>query len=399
MNKSIDFTGQPVFTSLLGLLGKSRIARIASDASSDRYYKEFSTYVHLVSMLFSVFKGCSSLREVVTGLMACQKRISHLGLSYYPKRSTFSDANKKRDSAVFGAVYYDLLKQYRKSLPDSSQCARLYIIDSTTISLFKELLKSLGRPPVNGKRKGGIKAHAVMHAAQDVPIQLGFSAASQNDIRFLDHVKLPGGSIVTFDKAYVNYDLYDEWTRDQVSFVTRIKSNAVYRELNTLEVPQNQMQRGVQSDREIELGHHHNDKITRVRLRLVRFTDAQTNRSFEFLTNNFQLSAYNICLIYKKRWAIELLFKRLKQNFPLKYFLGDNVNAVQIQIWAALIADLLVNIVRSRLRRKWAFSNLVSMIRLHLMTYINLYGFLNDPEKELRNTILASQQLAIFDSS
>ena len=100
-----------------------------------------------------------------------------------------------------------------------------------------------------------------------------------------------------------------------------------------------------------------------------------------FLTNNFELSAEQIALIYRKRWQIELLFKQLKQNFPLKYFLGDNQNAIEIQIWTAMLANLLISLVGSKVKRKWAFSNMVSVIRQHLMSYINIYRFLENPEE------------------
>jgi transposase len=94
-----------------------------------------------------------------------------------------------------------------------------------------------------------------------------------------------------------------------------------------------------------------------------------------------ELPAEKIALIYKKRWQIELLFKQLKQNFPLKYFLGDNENAIELQIWAALLANLLITLVRSKVKRSWAFSNLTSIIRQQLMNYINIYRFLENPEK------------------
>jgi IS4 transposase len=97
--------------------------------------------------------------------------------------------------------------------------------------------------------------------------------------------------------------------------------------------------------------------------------------------------AEKIALIYKKRWQIELLFKQLKQNFPLKYFLGDNQNAIEIQIWVAMLANLLITLIKSRVKRPWAFSNMVSVIRQHLMSYINIYKFLEDPEGTWRQVI------------
>jgi hypothetical protein len=140
------------------------------------------------------------------------------------------------------------------------------------------------------------------------------------------------------------------------------------------------------SDKTIVLGSSYYAKRDKFNTRLVAFFDKEKGRTFEFLTNNFSLAAEHIADLYKKRWQIETLFKRVKQNFPLKYFLGDNENAIKIQIWCAFIADLLIKIVQKQLKRKWAFSNLSAIIRLHLMSYIDLLGFLNDPDKLLAAT-------------
>ena len=121
--------------------------------------------------------------------------------------------------------------------------------------------------------------------------------------------------------------------------------------------------------------------------RRIAYWDSENGRLFEFITNNFDLSAEKIALIYKKRWQIELLFKQLKQNFPLKYFLGDNENAIEIQIWSAMLANLLLTLVKCQVKHKWVFSNLVSVIRQQLMNYINIYRFLEDPEGSWRELI------------
>jgi IS4 transposase len=119
--------------------------------------------------------------------------------------------------------------------------------------------------------------------------------------------------------------------------------------------------------------------------RRITYQHPATKKRLVFFTNNTQLTATTVANIYRKRWQIECLFKRLKQNYPLKYFLGDNPNAIKIQIWCALIADLLIKVVKDQIKRKWSFSNITSMIRLHLMTYINLTKFLQHPEKALAN--------------
>ena len=135
----------------------------------------------------------------------------------------------------------------------------------------------------------------------------------------------------------------------------------------------------VLKDEEVLLYYGLNKKLEH-RARRIAYWDSDNQRLFEFITNNFELTAEKVALIYKKRWQIELLFKQLKQNFPIKYFLGDNENAIEIQIWAAMLANLLITLVKSRIKRKSAFSNMVSIIRQQLMNYIDIYSFLEDPE-------------------
>jgi len=153
-------------------------------------------------------------------------------------------------------------------------------------------------------------------------------------------------------------------------------------------------EKGVQKDETLIQGTRTQREKIKLRVRMVTFFDKESGRTFQFLTNNFSLEPHDIADLYKKRWLIEILFKRVKQNFPLQYFLGDNENAIKIQIWCAFIADLLIKIVQVQLKKKWSFSNLNSIIRLHLMSYLHLFNFLNNPEK-LAITKEKSYQLKI----
>ena len=179
--------------------------------------------------------------------------------------------------------------------------------------------------------------------------------------------------------------------------MTRLKTNAAYLQVIENEIP-NYIDDGVIKDEIIEVeASKQNDLKENLRLRRVVYWDDKNQRCFEFITNLFGLNAGHVALIYKLRWQIELLFKQLKQNFPLKYFLGDNENAIKIQIWSALIANLLLTVLKKKLKRKWSFSNLVSFCRLHLFNYIHLIRFLNNPEKDwLKEKTL---QLNMFNSS
>lgn len=391
MSKVENFSGQPIFSQLLKLIDKQIITSAVEAFNTDHYYKKFKTIDHLVTMLYAVFHKCSSLREVATGMQACQHKLRHLGIKHNPRRSTISEANSKRDPEVFERIYKDLYSAYGSTLPDSRTrkkiIPRLYIIDSTTIKLFKEILKNAGREPSNGKRKGGIKVHTMIKAEEDVPCLVRLSAAAKHDAPFIQGLKLPANSIVTFDKAYLDHSQFKIWNEAKITWVTRLRESAVVEVCSDNTVTDYHKRKGIITDQNVILGHTSHKGITRIEARLITFFDHQKQKTYRFITNSTSLAAFTICEIYKRRWQIEILFKRLKQNFPIQYFLGDNENAIKIQIWCTLIADLLIKVVQARLKKKWSFSNLTSMIRIHLMTYIHLFKFLNNPEKSLLSNI------------
>jgi len=384
MGKNTNFSGQPIFNQLLNFIDKGEVKKLAKKNGSERYVKKFSTYNHMVVMLFVVFEGYSSIRETILGLLANAHKLSHLGLSYLVRRSTLSEANQRRSSQVFQDIYNSVYSQYGLHLTDSrltdADMKRLYIMDSSTLSLFKAILKGVGRNPKEGRKKGGIKAHTIIKASENVPCLVRYSEASRHDHMFLkEALNLPAGSIITFDKGYVDYGQYEEFTQKSIWYVTRLKDNALYKAKKEYDIADD-ADSGVLKDEEITLAYGEN-KNKEHRARRIAYWDSKNERLFEFITNKFEIPAEKIALIYKKRWQIELLFKQLKQNFPLKYFLGDNENAIELQIWAALLANLLITLVRSKVKRSWAFSNLTSIIRQQLMNYINIYRFLENPEK------------------
>jgi hypothetical protein len=382
MGKSTNFSGQPLLNQLLFFISRSRITKIAIKHDAERYVKKFSTYHHVVVMLFSVISGYHSLREVILGLLSNSHKLVHLGLSYIVPRSTLSEANARRKSAVFEAIYMDVYQNHCSSLADSrlsqQDIKRLYAMDSTTITLFKAILKGCGRNSKDGKKKGGIKAHTIISLGDNMPCFVRYTEAVRHDHVLLQDVQLPTGSIIVFDRGYVDYTQYERFTTEGVFYVTRLKDNAIYANGEEFDIPDN-ANSGILKDEEIIFSYgEKNDR--KHRSRRIAYWDAENSRLFVFVTNNFELDAEQIALIYKKRWQIELLFKQLKQNFPLKYFLGDNQNAIEIQIWMAMLANLLISLAKNKVKRKWAFSNLVSVIRQQLMNYIDIYRFLENPE-------------------
>lgn len=342
-------------------------------------------------MLYTSFHKCRSIREVVTGIMACSSRINHLGIGYMPRRSTLAEANANRTEQVFSAIYHRL---YAHFYPDSRHFTklerRLFIFDSSTIKLFSEIMRGSGQIPA-GKRKGGVKVHVLMKADEDVPRFVCITEAKENDNIFIPMVQLPKDSIVTFDRIYYGFKPMINWTKNGVTWVTRMHPRIVYKVEESKTLTPEQKQSGILADELVLCGGDYlKDKM---QARRIIYQEPENDKQLIFFTNNKELAPLTIADIYKKRWQIECLFKRLKQNYPLKYFLGDNPNAVKIQIWCALITDLLIKIVKDKVKGKWSFSNIASMIRLHLMTYIDLISFLKNPERALLNYAYPNTEL------
>lgn len=395
MNKSTHFSGQPTFSQLLKLIPADIISRSVKEHNSDRYYKKFTTWHHLTTMLFACFGHCNSLREVVTGMRALEGRLSSTGIKHLPARSTFSEANQRRDCRVFEDIYLALKRHWDSVFPDSRKAGENYfIIDSTVITLFQEIFKGSGSSTADGRKKGGLKVHMAVPIHHQSPCVVHIGEGADNDLIFHKYLTLPSESTVIMDRGYRSYSQFNLWTHLKIRWITRLNDSAHY-EINTYRpINAHQRENGVKEDMEITLGYHQK-KTERVTARLIDYVDPVTNKHLQFLTNDFKSQPFTIAQLYAKRWNIELLFKRLKQNMPLQFFLGDNKNAIQIQIWCALIADLLLNMLRRLVKRKWAFSNIVSLVRLHLFNYLNLISFLENPEACVINQQRIDTQLKI----
>lgn len=390
MDKSKKFLGQPILSQIISCIPIQTISKAVKKHESNRYYKNLSTRVHLVSLLYGVFSYCNGLREICEGMLGCEGKLSHLGLNRAPARSTLSDANNRRSYLVLETIYYDLLKKYHSFISDSRlkglSIKNLKIIDSSTISLFSELLRGVGRNRLDGSRKkGGIKVHALMDAFSGVTEFVKVTAAKVHDKTFLSKLKLPSESFVVFDKAYNHYLQYAKWTAQRVWFITRMKENAVYHVTKVMvDRTKKHKASGVLKEQFITMGYKDNHQEAQ-RLELRRITyKAIDGKVYVFITNNFKLTALDVAKIYECRWMIEILFKQIKQNFPVRYFWGESLNAIKIQIYCVLIAQLLMVVIRKKAATKKSFANMITVIRLHLMSYINLMDFIKDVYKAWR---------------
>ena len=391
MSKSSNFTGQPVYNQVINLLNRAEIEQISHQTpGSEAYVKRFDGYTHLIVMLFGVLKHFDSLRELEIGMKAEAHKLQHLGLDYMVRRSTLAEANIRRPQEFFAKVYASLLKKYAKFLADSRPPKSykgqthepkdweklLYMMDSTTITLFDNILKGVGRHPKSGKKKGGMKVHTVMKYVVGVPMVVQLTSAAKHDHYLLKEVHLPKDSTLAIDRAYIDIAQFQRLTDEGVCYVTKMKKNLTFDVTDSVTYvnPQGLIafkDKKVQFTRK-ELVHQ---------ARIVEIWEEGKKNPVVLLTNNFDFSVEDLSEIYRLRWAIESLYKQLKQNFPLHFFYGDSVNAIQIQTWVVLIANLLITVMSRQIKRRCAFSQVTTMIRLTLMYYINFVDFMENPEK------------------
>ena len=393
-NTEIKFVGQPIFKQILDLVLKVNISSLIEKHNADYYYKAFKSRTHLITMLFGILSRCDSMTEACEGLRALGGKLNHLGLEKAPAKSTASDGLRNRDNRFFEDLYFTLVDKYQSFLSDSRTFGLTFkevlLIDSTTIRLFSDILKGVGRNPKgDGKKKGGLKVHMLIDAVQSVGRFVKITAAKVHDKNFLKNLELVSHSMIVFDKAYNYYHQFALWTTQQVYFVTRLKKNAVY---EIIEVKRTHYRKKGQAkvlrDEIIELTYHPEDEngkrqmnvFRKIRLRKVCYQD-EKNRYFEFLTNNFDITAEEVAFLYKKRWGIELLFKKMKQNFQLHYFYGENENAIRTQVWCTLIAQLLMTVIQKIAQTKKAFSVVASLVRIHLISMLDIVELLKSTNR------------------
>jgi len=394
----IKLVGQPIFKQIMNLVDKVNIQGLIKKHESDYYYKSFKTRTHLFTMLFGILSRCDSMTEVCEGLRAMGGKLNHLGMDQAPAKSTACDGLRNRNHKFFEDLYFTLVKHYHSFLSDSRTFGLTFkevlIIDSTTIRLFSDILKGVGRNPKgDGKKKGGMKVHMLIDAVQSVGRFIKMTAAKVNDQKFLKSLELISDSMIVFDKAYNYYHQFAIWTQKRVYLVTRMKKNAVY---TVIEVKREHYRKKgkakVLKDEIIELEYHperedgKQDLKTKLKMRLrkVSYQDEQ-NRYYDFLTNNFDISAEDVAFLYKKRWGIEILFKKMKQNFQLHYFYGENENAIYTQVWCTLIAQLLLTVTQKIAQAKKAFSVVASLVRIHLISNLDVNELLRSTKRNFKS--------------
>jgi IS4 transposase len=343
---------------LLKALPRRRFAAIVKRHKGDRYIKGFSSWDHLVTLVCAQLGGLSSLREVQAVWNAQAAHHYHLGGGAI-RRSTLSDANRRRPSAIFAETFAELSALAACALPRHGKEV-LRLIDATPIPLTS-LHKWAGW---NGRTRG-LKTHVIYDPDADRPVHLEITAATVNDVVVSRRQPLEPGATYVFDKAYADYAWWRCLHEAGCSFVTRPKSNVPL--YGRVERPVSQHDRqtaGIQSDTVVKLASQQRARLPIPLRRIV--LRREDGRVLTILSNDLQRSAGEIAALYRKRWQIELLFRWIKQHLKIRAFLGRSENAIRLQLYAAMIAYLLLRIAAHDSRSRLLALRFADLVRTRL---------------------------------
>lgn len=361
------------------------LSRHEFEAEAKKYHvgqklRSATRWDQFVGMGMSQLSGRQSLRDIQSNLDAQQHKLYHLGAKSIP-RSTLARLNEKQPAELYEAVFHRLLARCKGMSGKHKFRFKnpLYSLDASAIDL------SLKAFPWAAHRDdtANVKLSVGLNHGTHIPEFVAVSGGQENDMVQGRQARFPKGSIVAFDKGYVDYEWFKSLTDQGVFFVTRLRAKAVYAIKERRQVAPGS---GVSSDQLIQLNSAHALKRGAPLLRRIGYRDPETGKFYEFLTNQFALSPATIAAIYKDRWQVELFFKAIKQNLQIKAFVGTSRNAVLTQLWIAMITYLLVAFARHSARTGWTVQRILRVIQLNLFERRSLKDILDpDPPRHKKS--------------
>ena len=376
-----------LFHSMLNFIPRHQFAALENQYSTGRKSRKFSRWNQFTHLMFMQLTGRASLRDGIQSMNSRAKDLYHLGAKPVA-RATFADANNMRPASFYQALFEKMYQRCRIVSPKHKFKFKnkLYSLDASVIDL------SLGAFPwaCFRRTKSAVKIHTLLDHSGFLPAFVSITDGKIHEAKVAKSIHLAKGSIVVEDRAYTDYKWFCQLQENGIFFVTRQKTNAVFRVTERRQVNKNQ---GLCSDQTIVLtgskGH-----LCPHPLRRIGYRDPETKKHYVFLTNNFTLSAKTIADIYKERWQIEIFFRWIKQNLKIKAFVGNSRNAVMTQIYVALIAYLLLCMFKYLSKISVGLQNLIRVIQLNLFRRCTLEElFEPPPHKKLNNNI--NRQLEI----
>lgn len=385
--------GQTVFSQLMDFAPAHEFRRCVERYRGNYKVKSFSCWDQFLCMAFAQLTYRESLRDIEACLRASGSRLYHVGIRGKVSRNTLAHANETRDWRIYADFAQVLIQTARTLYAKESFGLHLkrtvYSLDSTTI----DLCLSLFPWATFRKRKGAVKLHTLLDVRGSIPTVIIITSGSVHDVNILDELLFEAGAIYVMDRGYVDFARLHRIQQSSAFFVTRAKSNFQFRRLYSRPVDKST---GLRCDQTIVLTGVNSQKRYPDKLRRIRYRDPETKKQFNFITNNFTLSALTIAKLYRARWRVELFFKWIKQHLRIKAFYGTSENAVKTQIWIAIAVYVLVAIVKKQLNLDPSLYSILQILSVTLFEKTPILQALSQIQQP-QSAPNTQKQLILFD--
>ncbi len=384
-------TGKYVFSQLTEFLPKRIFDGIVERHNGNKYVKHFTCWNQLLAMMFGQLTNRDSLRDLIVAIDAHSSKCYHLGFGKNVTRSNLSKANENRNYKIFEEYAYHLIEIARKKRANSDFeiQGKVYAFDSTTI----DLCLSIFWWAKFRTTKGGIKLHTLYDITTQIPAFVHITPASVHDMNAMDVIPYEHGAYYIFDRGYMDFARLYKVNRHSAYFVIRAKRNLkieVLKDLRKSKSPEI-----IISDDIVRLDGFYSYLDYPENFRRVRYYDTETKRPFTYLTNNLEITAEHVALLYKNRWQIELFFKWIKQHLKIKSFWGTTENAVRIQIYSAITTYCLVAIVEHDMKIERSTYEVLQVLGISLLDKTPIIELFNSAENNDVKELLFNQQLSL----
>jgi len=387
------YAGKIVFSQVMDHLPMHIFHRCVSRYQGNHKVKDFKCLDHYLCMAFAQLTYRESLRDIEACLRAQKPKLYHMGIRAPVSRNNLANANKVRDWRIYADFAHALIHIARKLYQGDSFGVDLdqtvYALDSTTIDLSLSLFPWA----VFRQTKAAVKLHTLLDLRGALPTFIHISDGKLHDVNILDILIPEPGAFYIMDRGYLDFSRLYTITRSLAFFVTRAKSNFQFQRIYSHPIDKIT---GLKCDQTVVLTGHYSRKGYPEKLRRVKYYDAETEKTFTFLTNNFSLPALTITQLYRCRWQVELFFKWIKQNLRIKSFYGTTENAVKIQIWIAVSVYVLIAIIKKRLNLDMNLYTILQVLSVTVFEKTPLYQVLNITSYDNINE-QNDKQLKLFD--
>jgi hypothetical protein len=387
------YEGRIVFSQLMDWLPKYEYDKCVQRYRGNRYVKSFSCFDQFLTMAFAQLTYRESLRDIETCLRALKPKLYRAGIKGKVSRNTLAKANERRDWRIFSDFAQVLIGQAKTLYAEEEFCLELdqaaYALDSTTI----DLCLSLFPWAKFRKRKGAIKLHTLLNLRGCFPSVVIVTTGKVSDVKILDHLAFEPGAFYIMDRGYLDFARLYDIKLSSAFFITRAKKNFQFTRRYSRPVDKTT---GLRCDQTITLKGFYSRKDYPEALRRVCYFDAETNKEFVFLSNNFTEPALTIAKLYKCRWRVELFFKWIKQHLRIKAFYGTSENAVKTQVWVAISIYVLVAIIKKRLNLDQSLYTILQVLSVTLFEKTSVLEVFSDPSL-ISNCAESKKQLDLWD--